>query len=77
MECPLAIQRLALSELVFVAEKAKKKKHQCVMTLSTAVVNNNDLLLHMNDNTDPVGVANVDRKKQSLVCEDVDRTCVR
>ena len=72
MECPLAIQRLALPELVFVAEEAEKKKHQCLVMPSTAVMHNNDLLLCMNDNTDPVTFIDVDRKKQSLACKDVE-----
>ena len=69
MECPLAFQRLALSELVFVTEKAEKKENQFLTVNSHAVKGNNGLLSNKNHNAEPMIVANVDRKEQSFVFE--------
>ena len=71
MESPFAFQRFLLPKLVFVAEKGKKKENQVLVVSLHAVKCNNSLFLHKDHNADPVIIVNVDRKKQSLMFEDV------
>jgi len=71
MESPFAFQRFPLPKLVFIAEKAKKKENQVLVVTPAAVKCDNSLFLHKDNNADPVNATNVDRKKQSLMFEDV------
>ena len=71
MERPFAFQRFLLRKLVFIAEKAKKKENQVLVVTPAAVKCDNSLFLHKDNNADPVNATDVDRKKQSLMFEDV------